>query len=373
MTKNRRYTEVDWDKVLEPELQKFFSGRRCLVTGAAGFVGSHLVEALLHTGAEVTAFVRATSTGLGADRVRQGKATHRLRVHLGDLRDAHSVRLAVATLQGAKKPVVFHLGAQAHVGESWVRPYETLDVNILGTFHLLQACQDLGLDLHRLDTAGTSEEYGNINHDWRQYYDFMEDGRLLLHERSPTNPKSIYATAKLAADFLTMNFFDAYGMPCVTTRMFNNYGPRQSPRYFTGTIISQALCRDRVEVGRIDTRRDMCFVTDGVRGHMHVAAWGNPGEVYVYGYGSNISMRDWATTILARGAAKGFWKDVPLVEESSRFRPGASDVEELLVGYDKLAACTGWAPLVTWEEGIDRTIEWYATHREEWQGQVDWQ
>ncbi len=361
-----------WNTILEPELAGFYRDRHCLVTGGAGFVGSHLVEALLHSGAHVTAFVRATSTGGGADRLPNPLENPRLHVFYGDLRDAFSVRQAVARLQGQQKAVVFHLGAQAHVGESWERPYETLDVNINGTLHLLQACVDLKIDLHAFDTAGTSEEYGNVQDDKREQYDFVDDGKLLLHERSPINPKSIYATAKLAADFLTMNFFDAYRLPTVTTRMFNNYGPRQSPRYFTGTIISQALKRSQVEVGRIDTRRDMCFVTDGVRGHMHVAAWGNPGEVYVYGHGENISMRAWAEKILEIGQLQGYWENIPLVERQNRFRPGNSDVEELLVGYDKLHAKTGWRPTVDWEQGLTATIDWYAANEASWIGQVDW-
>ena len=121
---------------------------------------------------------------------------------------------------------------------------------------------------------------------------------MILHERSPINPKSIYATAKVAADFLTMNYHDAFGVPGVVTRMFNNYGPRQNPRYVTGTIITQALTRPTIELGALEPLRDFCFCTDGVRGHLTVAAHGIPGDVYVYGQGENISMADWADLIL---------------------------------------------------------------------------
>jgi dTDP-glucose 4,6-dehydratase len=148
------------------------------------------------------------------------------------------------------KPYVFHLGAQAHVGESWHRPYETVMANTVGTLNLLQSIVDNGLELEKFDTAGTSEEYGNVREAVAHHHDFDEDGALILHERSPINPKSIYATAKVAADFLTMNYHDAYGVPGVVTRMFNNYGPRQNPRYVTGTIITQALERETVESGR---------------------------------------------------------------------------------------------------------------------------
>ena len=113
--------------------------------------------------------------------------------------------------------------------------------NTVGTLNLLQSIVDQGLELEKLDTTGTSEEYGNVREAVAHQHDFDPDGGLILHERSPINPKSIYATSKLAADFLTMNYFDAFGVPGVVTRMFNNYGPRQNPRYITGTIITQAL------------------------------------------------------------------------------------------------------------------------------------
>ena len=158
--------------------------------------------------------------------------------------------------------------------------------------------------MEKFDTAGTSEEYGNVREDVAHHHDFDDAGALVLHERSPINPKSIYATAKVAADFLTMNYHDAFGVPGVVTRMFNNYGPRQNPRYVTGTIITQALTKPAIELGNLDPLRDFCFCTDGVRGHLTVAAHGRPGDVYVYGQGENISMRDWAELILRarRGA-----------------------------------------------------------------------
>ena len=117
----------------------------------------------------------------------------------------------------------------------------------------------------------------------------------------------MYATAKVAADFLTMNYHDAFGLPGVVTRMFNNYGPRQNPRYVTGTIITQALEREEIELGQLEPLRDFCFCTDGVRGHLTVAATGIPGDVYVYGQGENISMADWSDLIIRTGEEHGFW------------------------------------------------------------------
>ena len=176
---------------------------------------------------------------------------------------------------------------------------------MLGTLNLLQSVVDSGLELEKFDTAGTSEEYGNVRESVSDHHDFDEEGGLILHERSPINPKSIYATAKVAADFLTMNYHDAFGVPGVVTRMFNNYGPRQNPRYVTGTIITQALTRETIELGALEPLRDFCFCTDGVRGHLTVAAQGTPGDVYVYGQGENISMRDWVDLILRVGRGGG--------------------------------------------------------------------
>ena len=340
------------------------------MTGADGFMGSHLTEALVALGANVHAFVRATSSG--ALNNISGLRRH-LQVHFADLTDRTSVDYLVKDLLAAPdRPYVFHLGAQAHVGESWHRPYETVMTNTVGTLNLLQSIVDHGLELEKFDTAGTSEEYGNPRASVSHHHDFDEGGGLILHERSPINPKSIYATSKVAADFLTMNYFDAFGLPGVVTRMFNNYGPRQNPRYVTGTIITQALTREVVELGQLDPLRDFCFCTDGVRGHLTVAAHGVPGEVYVYGQGANISMRDWADLILRTGRELGLWGEREVVSVPGRFRPGASEVMALRVGYEKLGAETGWAPLVSWEEGVARTIRWYAENRGRWIGRVDW-
>jgi dTDP-glucose 4,6-dehydratase len=155
--------------------------------------------------------------------------------------------------------------------------------------------------------------------------------------------------------------------------MFNNYGPRQNPRYVTGTIVTQALARERVELGQLEPMRDFCFCTDGVRGHLTVAAQGIAGDLYVYGQGRNITMHDWAQMILRVGTENGYWPDDrELVSVQERYRPGATDVMALRVGYEKLNRETGWEPKVSWEEGVLRTIDWYARNRDRWIGRVDW-
>jgi dTDP-glucose 4,6-dehydratase len=364
------WTEEALEK-LRGEFADAYEGRTALVTGADGFMGSHLTEALVALGANVHAFVRATSSG-ALNNI--GFLRRQLKVHFADLTDKTSIDYVMRELREAPdQPYVFHLGAQAHVGESWHRPYETVMANTIGTLNLLQSVVDHELELEKFDTAGTSEEYGNVRESVAHHHDFDELGGLILHERSPINPKSIYATAKVAADFLTMNYHDAYGVPGVVTRMFNNYGPRQNPRYVTGTIVTQALTRPTIELGQLEPLRDFCFCTDGVRGHLVVAAHGVPGDVYVYGQGSNISMRDWVDLILRVGEEHGFWPgDREVVTTAARFRPGASEVMALRVGHEKLTRETGWQPKVSWEEGVLQTIRWYAEHRDRWLGRVDW-
>jgi dTDP-glucose 4,6-dehydratase len=356
---------------LRRDFGSVYEGRTCLVTGADGFMGSHLTDALVEIGANVTAFVRATSSG-ALNNI--GHLRRQLRVVFADLTDKTSIDYMMRELkQAPDQPYVFHLGAQAHVGESWHRPYETVMANTVGTLNLLQSVVDHGVELEKFDTAGTSEEYGNVRESVAHHHDFDDSGSLILRERSPINPKSIYATTKVAADFLTMNYHDAYGLPGVVTRMFNNYGPRQNPRYVTGTVITQALERETIELGQLDPLRDFCFCTDGVRGHLTVAAHGTPGEVYVYGQGENISMADWVALLLRVGEEDGFWPSGRHVESTpARFRPGASEVMALRVGYEKLERETGWAPKVSWEDGVARTIAWYAANRDKWIGRVDW-
>ena len=357
---------------LRAEFGEVYGGRTVVVTGADGFMGSHLTDALHHIGANVIAFVRATSSG-ALNNI--GHLRGHIRVVFADLTDKTSIDYLVRDhlLTAPDRPYLFHLGAQAHVGESWHRPYETVIANTIGTLNLLQSVVDHGLELEKFDTAGTSEEYGNVREAVAHHHDFDDAGGLILHERSPINPKSVYATAKVAADFLTMNYHDAYGVPGVVTRMFNNYGPRQNPRYVTGTIITQALSRPEIELGALEPLRDFCFCTDGVRGHLTVAAHGVPGDLYVYGQGENISMHDWSDLILRVGREHGFWNDDRrVVIDESRLRPGATDVLALRVGYEKLHEETGWRPLVSWEEGVLRTIRWYAENRSRWLGRVDW-
>lgn len=359
-------------KKTKKDIELILKGRTVLVTGADGFVGSHLVEKLLEFKANVHVLIRATSSGMlhNLNPVRE-----KIKVHHGDLTDMQALRQTLKIIKKeGEKPIIFHLGAQAHVGESWKRSYETVHANTLGTMNLLQTIVDLDMEIFKLDTAGTSEEYGNVLEEMKSQYRFDKNGGLILDEKSPINPQSVYATSKVAADFLTRNFYAAYGVPTVVTRMFNNYGPRQNPRFITGTIITQALTKDSIELGSLSPKRDFCFVEDGAMGHINVALFGNPGEVYVYGYGETISIGDWYEMIIKIGRREGYWKKKKLInhDRGRRGRLGKSEVNELRVDFAKLNKLTGWEPKVSWEEGISRTIKWFAENKEKWIGRVDW-
>src|SRR5499426_4358020 len=179
MSNDTLWTDASIDD-LRREFADVYGGHTVLVTGADGFMGSHLTDALVELGADVHAFVRATSSG-ALNNI--GHLRHRLKVHFADLTDRTSVDYLVRELLDAPdRPYVFHLGAQAHVGESWHRPYETVIANTLGTLNLLQSVVDHGLELEKFDTAGTSEEYGNVREAVAHQHDFDADGSLILHE-----------------------------------------------------------------------------------------------------------------------------------------------------------------------------------------------
>lgn len=357
--------------VKDSDIRKLLKGRTVIVTGADGFVGSHVTEKLVEYGADMHAVVRPTSSGMLHNI---GHLQKKITLHNADLTDKESVRQALFDIKkdGTAKPIIFHLGAQAHVGESWHRAYETINSNILGTLNLLQTIVDLKLKPFKLSFAGSSEEYGNVNPETKEQYRFDTNGGLVLDEKSPINPQSIYAVSKLAGDFLFRNFHRAYGLPCVVARKFNNYGPRQNPRFVTATIITQALTHDVIRLGYLGSKRDFTFVKDGAMGHIHVALFGNPGEVYCFGSGETIRIKDWLDLILEIGEINGFWGKKKVQYVTKRGRLGKSEVEELRVDYAKLHRLTGWEPQYDWKRGILETITWFAKNKSSWIGRVDW-
>ncbi len=362
---------IDVMQVTDGDIKKLLHKRTVLVTGADGFVGSHVTEMLAEYGADVHAAVRPTSSGMLHNIASlQRKVT----IHSVDLTDKEAVRQMLASLKnhGTPKPIIFHLAAQAHVGESWRRAYETMNANVFGTLNLLQTVVDVGLAPYKISFAGSSEEYGNVDPELVSSYRIDKNGGLILDERSPLNPQSIYAVSKMTGDFLFRNYFRAYGLPCVVARKFNNYGPRQNPRFVTATIITQALSGGEIKLGYLGAKRDFAFVKDGALGHIHVALFGKPGQVYCFGSGKTIRIKDWLDLILSIGTEMGHWKKPKVRYEKKRGRLGKSEVEELRVDYAKLHALTGWQPQYDWQQGIAETISWFAANRASWIGRVDW-
>lgn len=360
-------------KSTESKIKKLLKGRTVLVTGASGFVGSHLTEKLLEYKPEVHVLVRPTSSGI-LHNIRH--LQDKIIVHKADITDKQAIRRTLLNIKkhGSTRPSIFHIAAQSHVGESWWRPYETIDANILGTLNILQTIIDIKLKPYKVSFAGSSEEYGNVDPERKDFYRFDKKGGLILDEKSPLFPQSIYAVSKVAGDFLFRDFYRAYGLPCVIARKFNNYGPRQNPRFITGTIITQGLSRKKViELGYLEAKRDFTYVKDGAMGHIHVNLFGKPGEVYCFGSGKTISMEKWYNLIIKLGQKLGYWGKKELrTDVKSRGRLGKSEVEELRVDYSKLHKKTGWKPVYSWQEGLKETIKWYATHKKEWIDRVDW-
>lgn len=357
--------------VTEKDIKKILRKRTVLVTGADGFVGSHVTEKLLECGADVHVVVRPTSSGMLHNIT---SVQREVTIHSVDLTDKEAVRQMLVHLKdhGTSGPVIFHLAAQAHVGESWRRAYETMSANVFGTLNLLQTVVDVGLKPYKISFAGSSEEYGNVGPELRDLYRFDKNGGLILDERSPVNPQSIYAVSKLTGDFLFRNYFRAYGLPCVVARKFNNYGPRQNPRFVTATIITQALAGKDIRLGYLGAKRDFTFVKDGAIGHIHVALFGKPGQVYCFGSGTTIAIREWLDLILSIGQESGYWHKPKVFYEKERGRLGNSEVEELRVDYRKLHELTGWKPLYDWQKGLRETISWFAENRPSWISRVDW-
>lgn len=313
----------------------FWDGKRVLVTGAGGFIGSHLVEALLHEGARVRAFVRYTSRNdLGLLKLLSPEDLPSLEIIGGDLRDEHAMYDAVKGCD-----LVFHLGALISIPYSYVHPAEVASTNFMGTLNVLMACREHGV--RRLVHTSTSEVYGTAR-------------QAPISESHVLQGQSPYSASKIGADKLVESFVAAYSLPAVTVRPFNTFGPRQSARAVIPTIITQALAKDEIKLGNLSTTRDFTFVTDTVNGFLRAAeAQGVEGGVFNLGTGEEISIGDLAHRIIRRVG-----RTVRITEDSQRLRPEASEVMRLLSDNSLAVQRLGWRPQVTLDQGLDLTIAW---------------
>ncbi len=308
-------------------------GRKVLVTGAGGFIGSHLAERLAEEGARVRALVHYNALGSWAWLDHTALAGE-MEVLAGDVRDPGSVAQAVEGVE-----VVFHLAALIAIPYSYQAPASYVATNIQGTLNVLQAARQAGVA--RLVHTSTSEVYGTAQ-------------RVPIAEDHPLVGQSPYSATKIAADKLAESFHLSFGLPVVTVRPFNTFGPRQSARAVIPTIITQALAGQPVRLGNLNPTRDLNYVANTVDGFLAAAqAERALGRTVNLGSGREISIGDLALLI---GRLMG--RDLGLEQDAGRLRPAASEVERLLADNRLADQLLGWRPRLSLEEGLEKTITW---------------
>jgi NAD dependent epimerase/dehydratase len=313
----------------------FWAGRPVLVTGAGGFIGSHLVELLVWAGADVRAFVRYNSRNdFGQLERLPTDVLGAVDVYAGDLTNPEAVANAIDG-----RAAVLHLGALIPIPYSYRHPREFVAANVEGTLNVLEAARRSSVE--RVVQVSTSEVYGTA-----QEVPISETHRL--------HPQSPYAASKVASDQLALSFARSFGLDVVVARPFNTFGPRQSARAIIPTIVTQALAREQVELGATTPTRDFLFVEDTAAGLARCAeADGVAGEVFNLGTGTEISIGDLATRILAL-----LGRQVRIVTAEERLRPKGSEVERLVADVTRARQTLDWQPMVTLDEGLRRTIAW---------------
>lgn len=316
-----------------------WNGKSVLVTGAGGFIASHLVERLVAEGARVRAFVRYNSRNdPGMLRLIPADAFSQIEIMQGDLRDNEAARTAMKGVD-----TVFHLGALIAIPYSYVNPREVIDVNVMGTLNVLMAARDLGT--RRVVHTSTSEVYGTA-----QY--------VPIDEKHPLQGQSPYSASKIGADRIAESFYRSFDVPVATLRPFNTFGPRQSARAVIPTIITQALTRDEVKLGSLEPSRDFTFVADTVEGFLRVASADNAlGEEINLGNDNTIRIGDLAEKIFSI-----LGKTPKLIADPQRVRPGKSEVMKLWASNRKAKEMIGWEPRVSLDDGLRLTIEWISSH-----------
>jgi NAD dependent epimerase/dehydratase len=307
-----------------------------LVTGAGGFIGSHLCEALVRRGDRVRALVRYNGRGgLGRLDSLDADVRDEIEVILGDITDPYAIR---DVIRG--QVIVFHLAALIAIPYSYTAPHSFFVTNTLGTVHLLEAArqEQVGRVVH----VSSSECYGTAQ-------------TIPIDETHPLVGQSPYAASKIAADQAAESFRRAYGVPVVTVRPFNTFGPRQSARAIIPTIVTQVLSTGLVKLGDLEPRRDLTFVTDTVGGMISAAEAPEViGETINLGSGRDISIGELAERIFAEFAAEGV--DARVEHDPARLRPAASEVDHLCADASKAKRLLDWEPVRSLAEGLRETI-----------------
>jgi dTDP-glucose 4,6-dehydratase len=315
---------------------------KVLVTGADGFIGSHLTEALVREGYDVRAFVLYNSfNSWGWLDQCAPDVRGRFEIFAGDVRDPHGVRTAMTGCDA-----VLHLAALIAIPYSYHSPDTYVDTNVKGTLNIVQAARDLGVK--KVVHTSTSEVYGTAR-------------TVPITEDHPLRGQSPYSATKIGADQLALSFHAAFGTPVTVLRPFNTYGPRQSARAVIPTVITQIASGQRtIRLGATHPTRDFSFVADTAAGFIAVLrATGTEGEVINVGSGFEISIGD-----TARAIAEIMQADIEIVSDDQRVRPAASEVERLFAGTEKARRMLGWSPkyggLDGFKRGLAATAEWFS-------------
>jgi NAD dependent epimerase/dehydratase len=323
------------------------SKAHALVTGAAGFIGSHLVERLVRDGWTVRAFIHYNAAGYRHNLERlDPEIREALDVVAGDIADPFSVNNAVKG-----QDAVFHLASLIAIPYSYIAPAAYVSTNVTGTLNVLQACRDHGVG--RMVHTSTSETYGTA-----QY--------VPIDEQHPLVGQSPYSASKIAADKLAESFQRSYQLPVVTVRPFNTFGPRQSARAVIPTIVCQALTRDEIRLGSLDPVRDFTYVEDTAAGFIAAAGCDQAvGEVINLGSGQGVSIGDVVANVLEL-----INRDVRVKTDEGRVRPEASEVMRLISDNSKARRLMGWTPQVDFATGLERVIEYIRAHPEQYKAEI---
>jgi NAD dependent epimerase/dehydratase len=316
-----------------------WKNRRVLVTGAGGFIGSHLAERLTELGAQTRCFLRYNSHG-SVGWLSDSPVRSELEIIHGDIRDSESVLRAAKDAE-----VVFHLAALIGIPYSYHSPRSYVQTNVGGTLNVLEATRWCGAE--RLICTSTSEVYGSAKY-------------VPIDENHPLQGQSPYSATKIGGDKLADSYHRSFGLPVSIARPFNAYGPRQSARAVIPTIITQALTHSVVKLGNLDATRDFNFVADTVDGFIAIAeSQATVGKTLNIGSGTEISVRELAAVILSLTGSS-----CELQVEDQRLRPEGSEVERLCAKSQLMSELTSWEPKVSLRDGLARTVEWIGRNLE---------
>ncbi len=313
-----------------------WKGKKVLVTGAGGFIGSHLVENLVELGAGVRAFLRYTSDNdIGNLNELSSRVRESIEIYYGEIRDFDSVKGAMDDID-----IVFNLAALIGIPYSYQHPIEVFETNTFGILNILSASRDMQLE--RIIHTSTSEVYGSALY-------------VPIDEKHPLQPQSPYSASKIAADAMAMSFYYSFGTPLSIIRPFNTYGPRQSVRAVIPTIILQLINKSKISLGSLKPKRDFTFVKDTVNGFIKMAASPKSiGETINIGSSIEISIED-----LAKKIAALIGKEIRIRTDNIRLRPEKSEVNRLFASHEKAKKLIDWQPAYSLEQGLKETIEFY--------------